>query len=301
MEFKGKTVEEAVKKALEELGLKETEATVEIIAEPKKGLFGRLKGEAIVDVKSVREEEPKKESKKVEKEEKKEDKKDKKEQAKKAKKEQNSGKDDKEFLSKVLEYLGITAEISESQKDGKTIYTVESKDSSFLIGHRGEVIDAIQTIVGAKANIGEQEYKKIVVDCENYRQKREDTLISLAKRLEQKATEMRREVILEPMSPYERRIIHTALSESETVKTESQGVEPNRYVVIIPNDKDEFSRPYNAARNNDHGRGGRNNKNNFKKGGQRNDRPKKSGFIEQRKKPSLTFGTYLGNSLKDDK
>ena len=85
----------------------------------------------------------------------------------------------------------------------------------------------------------------MVVDCENYRDRREETLVKLAHKLEEKATEMRRDVILEPMSPYERRIIHTALSGSETVTTKSDGKEPNRYVVIVPNDKDEFAKPYN--------------------------------------------------------
>ena len=113
---------------------------------------------------------------------------------------------------------------------------------------------------------------------------------------------MKREVILEPMSPYERRIIHTALSESETVTTKSDGKEPNRYVVIVPNDKDEFAKPYNAARNDK--KGGRNNRN-AGKGRGRNDRNGGnrrggSGFIEKPKKSSsFSFGTYLGNSLKD--
>ena len=117
---------------------------------------------------------------------------------------------------------------------------------------------------------------------------------------------MKREVILEPMSPYERRIIHTALMKSETVTTRSDGKEPNRYVVIVPNDKDEFSKPYNAGRNNgDKGgkKGFSSNKNSNKGGfkgkrnGGRNDR-KPSG---EKKKSTISFGTYLGNSLKDNK
>jgi spoIIIJ-associated protein len=109
---------------------------------------------------------------------------------------------------------------------------------------------------------------------------------------------MRREVILEPMSPYERRIIHTALSESQTVTTKSEGKEPNRYVVIVPFDKDEFSKPYNAGRNNEHSR--------ERRGGSKfNGRNKKterksSGFISVERKKTSGFGsTYLGNSFKD--
>jgi hypothetical protein len=126
-------------------------------------------------------------------------------------------------------------------------------------------------------------------------------LVKLAHRLEEKATEMRREVILEPMSPYERRIIHTALSESQTVTTKSDGKEPNRYVVIVPNDKDEFSKPYNAGRNNNdkNKKGYSSNKNSKgRRNGSKGGRPaqKPSG---EKKKSTITFGTYLGNSLKD--
>ena len=113
---------------------------------------------------------------------------------------------------------------------------------------------------------------------------------------------MRREVILEPMSPYERRIIHTALAGSTTCTTKSDGKEPNRYVIIVPNDLDEFSTPYNAGRKQD--------RNNFRK--KRDSRKKSSGFksrsfkdnkrsgsTEQKRKAPSSFGTYLGNSLKD--
>ena len=113
---------------------------------------------------------------------------------------------------------------------------------------------------------------------------------------------MRREVVLEPMSPYERRIIHTALSESQTVKTKSDGKEPNRYIIIVPNDKDEFAKPYNAGKNRSEKggqRGGRKfdrrgGKDNFKRGARSSQRS--SG---ERKKSTISFGTYLGNSFKD--
>ena len=108
------------------------------------------------------------------------------------------------------------------------------------------------------------------------------------------------------MNPAERRIIHTALAESKTVTTRSDGKDPNRYVVIVPNDKDEFSKPYNAGRSsNDRGRrdnrGGRKGGKGFKggKGGRRDSRSN-SGFTQEvkRKAPS-GFGTFIGNSLKD--
>lgn len=275
MEFSAKTVEEAVKNGLAQLGITEEQADIVILEEPTKGLFGFMKGKAVVDI---------------------------------AVKQQEKGNQEKavELVEKVLGYLGIDATASVGEKDEKTVITLTTEDSSSLIGYRGEVLDALQTIAGAMANVGNKVYKKVVVDCENYRDRREETLIKLAHKLEQKATEIRREVILEPMSPFERRIIHTALADSQTVTTTSNGKEPNRYVVIVPNDKDEFSKPYNAGRNNDR-RGGnrdrkdrRGGKRDFKKNRDFKGERKSSGFTSAPKKKTITFGTYLGNSFKDN-
>ena len=269
MQFTGKTVDEAKAIGLAELGITEDKAVITVIEEPTKGLFGRMKGKAVIEVQ--------------------------------AKKEQKAGASENtlKFIQGVLSIMGynVTAELAEGEE---TVLVLKGDDASAIIGHRGEVLDAIQTLAGAAENIGRKDYKKVVVDCENYRDKREDTLVKLAHRLEEKATTMRREVMLEPMSPYERRIIHTALAGSQTVTTKSDGKEPNRYVVIVPNDKDEFSKPYNAGRNEkgrDDRRRNSRGRNNRRSG--RNER-KGSGFIEKPKKSSsFSFGTYLGNSLKD--
>ena len=269
MQFSGKTLEEAKTAGLKELSITEEQAEITVIEEPVKGLFGRLKGKAVVEI-------VKKES-------------------------------DEEralnFVQGIIDIMDFNAKAVMENGDKNTVIKIISTDSSNVIGHRGEVIDAIQTLAGAAINIGNKEYRKVVVDCENYRDKREETLIKLAKRLEEKATSMRREVILEPMSPFERRIIHTALANSETVTTKSDGKEPNRYVVIVPNDKDEFSTPFNAGRNQS-GKGKNFGRRDNKRGGRgfkdRKDRPaRKSGFSEPKKKTSISFGTYLGNSLKD--
>lgn len=275
MEFTGKTAEEAVKKGLETLGISETQAEIEILEDAVKGLFGKVKKEAVVSVK------------------------------KKEEKTQSFGTEKAaDFILKVFDIMNIDAK---AEITGENKITVFATESSEVIGYRGEVLDAIQVLAGAVANIGNKEYKKVVVDCENYRGRREETLIALAHKLEQKATETRRKVLLEPMSPFERRIIHTALAESSTVRTESDGKEPLRYVVIIPNDLDADAKPYNAGAN--HGRN-RNGGRFDQKGGKRNDRRggrdnrgrgerRGSGFTEETRKPSLSFGTYLGNSLKD--
>ena len=269
MQFTGKTVEDAITCGLSELNISKEQAEITILEEPTKGLFGMLKGKAVVEINKI----------------------------------QSEADRTLEFVQGVLDFMSIPA-VAEIEKDEENlVISLSATDSKQLVGHRGEVLDAIQTLAGAAANIGRKDYRKVVVDCEDFRLKREETLIALAKKLEEKATEMRREVILEPMSAYERRIIHTTLSESKTVSTKSDGKEPNRYVVIVPFDKDEFSKPYNAGRNSEHNR--RDNKNNrkggFNKGSKGAGRggAKKSGFIKSDKKPSLSFGTYLGNSLKD--
>ena len=286
MEFTGKTVEEAKIKGLRELELTEEQAEITVISEAVKGLFGKVKKEAVVDVKRKEVKENKVKEKKT---------------AAPKKADGTAGTQAAaEFIGKLLNIMEIkaTVEIKEENK-----ISLIAEDSSAVIGYRGEVLDAIQVLSGAVCNIGNKEYKKVVVDCENYRDRREETLIALAHKLEGKATEYRRKVILEPMSPFERRIIHTALAESETVKTESEGKEPNRYVVIIPNDLDEDAKPFNAGAH--HGKGGRDNRRggrrnggrDFKGHGRGNSRG--SGFTEEKRKAPTGFGTYLGNSLKD--
>lgn len=270
MEFTGKTVEEATEAGLKELGLKLEEAEITVIEQPTKGLFGKLKGKATVEIIAK----PTGETKAL------------------------------DFVNKMLELLNLTAKAEMIENAEKPTINIIAEKSSSVIGYRGEVLDALQTLAGAVMNIGNKEHKKVVVDCENYRERREETLISLAKKLEEKATAMRRDVILEPMSPFERRIIHTALANSETVKTTSDGKEPNRYVVIVPNDKDEFSRPYNAGRNTDNNRGhrGRNDRRDGRRPQRRNDfrdKRKSESKGEIKKSTGFSFGTYLGNSLKD--
>ena len=265
MEFTGKTVEEAITCGLSELNLKNEEAVIKVIEEPTKGLFGKVKGKAVVSIE------------------------------KKASGNESATK----FVQKVLDILDINAKAQLDEEAKETTINIIAENSSEVIGYRCEVLDALQTLAGAIANIGNKEYKKVVVDCENYRGRREETLVSLAHRLEEKAVSLRRNVILEPMSPFERRIIHTALADSQTVKTESEGKGNNRYVVIIPNDKDEFSKPYNAGRNQSFRRGNdRKNQKGFKKGFSDRKEKRSSGFTENKRVKTSGFGTYLGNSLK---
>lgn len=294
MQFTGKSVNEALENGLIELKVTSDEVKYTVVQDVKKGLFGRIKSPAIVEIELLSDVEGTK------KEEKKENKKPVKKTEKKQGKIQNEKglNNAKNFLSEVLGYLGYSSEITVGNDGENDVLTLTGDNSSEVIGYRGEVLDALQTLASAVANIGKDDYKKVVVDCESYRERRQETLVNLAKRLEAKATEMKRDVCLEPMNPFERRIIHTALANSETVTSKSEGKEPNRYVVIVPNDRDEFAKPYNAGRNNKDRKGdkrsrdGRRDKGGFK--------PKSNGG-NKKKSSSLSFGTYLGNSLKDNK
>ncbi len=272
MQFTGKTVEEAIELGLKELNTTESEAVITIIEQPVKGFFGKMKGKAVVEIEVSKSE----------------------------------AESTVEFVQEILNVMQINATATLTLDEESTVITLTANDgdSSSIIGFRGEVLDAIQTLAGASLNIGRKEYKKVVVDCENYRQKREETLIKLAHKLEEKATEIRREVMLEPMTPFERRIIHTALVDSKTVTTKSDGKEPNRYVVIVPFDKDEFAKPYNAGRNGfDKNKKDNHQKRNGAKGnykGSKDSFKKSAGSGAKRKSSTISFGTYLGNSLKDN-
>ena len=109
---------------------------------------------------------------------------------------------------------------------------VSGEKMGLLIGKRGDTLDAVQYLTSLYVNKGESGYVKINIDTENYRQKREETLIRLAKGLERRVLTSRKSVTLEPMSPYERRIIHAALQNSHRIKTYSVGNEPNRKIVV---------------------------------------------------------------------
>ena len=261
MEFTGKTVDEAIELALKELGAKKEEVVITVISEPTKGLFGKVKGSAVIDVEKI---------------------------------EVDGIKKATEFLENLLKLMKIDAKVVEKENSENKVLEIITTNSSAVIGKRGETLDAIEKLAGAIANTAYEVYQKVEVDCENYREKRKETLISLAKKLEIKATELRREVKLEPMSAYERRIIHTALAESKTVTTKSEGAEPNRYVLIVPFDKDEFSRPYDASRGDGKKGDRKNNKSRDRKPSGYGKKPSKMGGAK--KSSASVFGTFLGNS-----
>ena len=139
-----------------------------------------------------------------------------------------------EFVNGVLSAMRLSSRAEAEERDGEIVLDIEGQDSGAAIGYRGEVLDAIQFLTRTYINQEKNSSAKIVVDCENYRAKRRDTLVALANRLAEKAYRTRRKVSLEPMNPFERRITHSALADSEIAETHSEGEDAARHIVIVP-------------------------------------------------------------------
>lgn len=266
--FLGKTLEEAINNALLALALPREEVEITVLEEGKKKLFGSTKWKI-----SATEKKP-------------------------------DGARAAEFIEGLLKIMGVAAEIEIQAEEDCIKLNIKSESSARVIGKRGDVLDAVQCLAGAVANIGREKYIKVVVDCENYRKQREETLNALAEKVAKKAVETGRKVTLEPMNPYERRIIHSALLNSEEVKTTSEGREPSRYVVIIPNNIKAGERPLRYGEKRDrHERferresGARSERRGDRhERGRRDDRRSERSGGAKRGKKEIYFGTYLGNS-----
>lgn len=239
IETQASSVDLAVEKALVELGVSREKADVEILQ--KGGLFSKAKVRVTV---------------------------------------KDTAKDKMaEFFNCTLERMGLVSRATVEEKDGTLYVTIAGDDSGVAIGYRGEALDAFQYLALTFLNEQKCDFKKVVVDCENYREKRKETLTALALRLAQKAVRLQRKIALEPMNPFERRIIHSALADSELAGTESEGEEPARYIVIVPKGVElKDQRPIkNGEREprRDRKDGRRNGKDrDFKKGGRKDDRPR---------------------------
>ena len=137
------------------------------------------------------------------------------------------------FLMEMTRLMGVDVTIDMgTDADGNVYGYINGDTLGILIGRRGETLDAVQYLTSLKVNRGREGYIRVTLDTENYRTKREDTLIRLANRMANRALRTGRKVSLEPMNPYERRIIHYALQQTSGVTTHSEGEEPNRHVVI---------------------------------------------------------------------
>lgn len=198
LEKTAKTVQEAIDIALEELGADRDDVEINIIDEGAKGLFGIGSKVAKVQVKLK----------------------------------MSRSDDGVHFLQDIFDKMDIDVDIELEEDEESILLKVTGKDSGIIIGRRGETLDALQYLTSLVVNKNSDEYKRVTIDIENYRQKREDTLIRLADRLADRVIRYRRNVTLEPMNPYERRIIHSTLQNNEYVETYSVGEDPNRKVVI---------------------------------------------------------------------
>ena len=138
------------------------------------------------------------------------------------------------FLMDVTDRMGVKVDVyvDDSREDNLYIHMV-GDTLGILIGRRGETLDALQYLTSLQVNKGREGYIRVTLDTENYRAKREDSLRRLAQRMANRAQKTGRKVVLEPMNPYERRVLHTALQNNPAVTTHSEGEEPNRRVVIM--------------------------------------------------------------------
>lgn len=161
----------------------------------------------------------------------------------------------KKYLTDVLHALGLeNFQINAIRRDGNIVLDITGDKLGVVIGRRGETLDSLQYLTILASNRTEESYCRISIDCNGYRDKRRETLESLAKRTSAKVIKQGRKIALEPMNPYERRIIHSCVAEIEGVSSHSTGVEPYRKVVIYA-DKPKFDnrRPRRNGDRNDRG------------------------------------------------
>ena len=147
--------------------------------------------------------------------------------------EENQNDNASMFLNKILPLMGIEAkvEVDETEDNGLNV-NISGEKMGIVIGRRGETLDALQYLTSVIVNKDREEYVKVTVDTENYRAKRAETLEKLANKVAEKVIRNGRNMTLEPMNPFERRIIHSALQANEEITTYSVGEEPNRKVVV---------------------------------------------------------------------
>lgn len=225
VEKSAKTIEEAVNAALEELKAVRDNVIIEVLEQPAKGIFGLIGNKPAKVRVTLKEEKAPDKTKEFNKEVKKEprnlDYTLEKEKAKK-------------FLRDVLEAMDIAAEIRLKDTAEGLYINLSGPKMGIIIGRRGQTLDSLQYLVSLVVNKDKERegFVKVILDTEDYRKKREETLQRLAKRLAERVQKTGKKVELEPMNPYERRIIHYTLQEFADVTTYSEGEEPYRKVII---------------------------------------------------------------------
>lgn len=250
----GETVEQAFESACVQLGVDTVDAEFEVLELPEKkklGLFGGKPAKVRAFVKS------------------------------------SPAQAAADYLQNLLRLMGLSnvsisirEEKDEEGTQAGALLTLSGDDIGVVIGHRGETLDALQYLSGLVANHVDEGYYRITLDIGNYREKRKETLEALGKKIAMKAVKIGRNYPLEPMNPYERRIIHTAVQEVEGAKSWSEGEDIARHVVIGPVDGERYVRRnnYGSRGGNRHpgGRGGYHNNGNRDHGGYRRDHNRNS-------------------------
>lgn len=266
-EFSAKTIEEAKELAAKEFGVSADEIEFDILEQPRKTLFGGLKGEARVNaIYEPAVEEPKKRIF----EDDEEDFEEAEEIAPEALDDEKSDDEEElpadfdvtkslkvktaiEYLTAVLKALGLEKfTITPEKRGGNVVLDIKGEKLGVVIGKRGETLDSLQYLTILASNRTEESFCRISLDCNGYRDKRRETLDALARKTSAKVIKQGRKIALEPMNPYERRIIHSCVAEIEGVSSRSTGSEPFRKVVIYA-DKPKFDN--NRRRGGNHGSG----------------------------------------------
>ena len=230
IEFTGKTVDDAITEACQKFTITSDRLEYEVVEKGTAGIFGFAAKPAVIkarvfDPNAPKEEDTKKEEKKENKEEK---------TSKKTDTEVVPAADPKEFLNKVFAAMNMEVSVSVEMNENEMNIDLSGEDMGVLIGKRGQTLDSLQYLTSIVVNKGQKEYIRVKVDTENYRSRRKETLENLAKNLAYKAKRTKNPVSLEPMNPYERRIIHSALQNDKYVTTHSEGEDPYRKVIITP-------------------------------------------------------------------
>lgn len=202
VEKEGKSIDEAVTLALKELSLKKDEVEIEILEEGNKGIFG-LFGNRMAKVRVKPSQDLR--YQKV-----------------------------NDFIKQILAHFQMDANVDMSVEQNIVTIKISGENVGILIGRRGETLEALQSIASLVLNKYTDQFHKLYLDIEGYRDKREDTLVKLAQRIADKVRSTKKSVTLEPMSSSERRIIHAALQEDISVMTFSTGSEPYRKIVVKP-------------------------------------------------------------------
>lgn len=203
----GKTVEEAIRKGLEELKVARDDVKIDVIDEPTTGLLGMLSSKMakvrLTVEKKVDEHELEETVIKV-----------------------------KEIISEIFRIMNDDSDYKVIGEENRVILKIDSGKSAHLIGYKGKTLNAIQSTINSMLQKEDREYAKVFVEVNDYKDKKEEKLKALARRMATNAIKYKKDIRLEPMSAYERMIIHTELANSEKVTTESFGEEPRRRVVI---------------------------------------------------------------------